>query len=346
MITQASHLTLIADLLIEFADAHLPPDVAQRKLAAASNGARIELLWEHEIESDRYHYDAILHLPNGTLSVAFCPDDMLPWPLRGAHRWEEQDVVHVNGRRRTHKDVFSLVERHLWAGADLARAIVDECLLEQEADLRNVSVADDEVRLALDSFRAERNLRTEAHLIKWLQDAGMSLDDLHNTLRNAIRLRKVEEIVAAEMLASTTLDASIFDRIVCLRSGPMSAEEAATAQRRLQSRHSGLLDVVTERLAEGSPGPAFCCLLRGDLDPAHEALLFGAPVGSVVGPIASGGAFELFQVLCRRSATEDEHRRLARGMLVRQWLQDRRGRSQVRWFWGRDDANSSQRAGK
>ena len=58
---------------------------------ARSTGESIELVWERDDLSKRCHFDALLGLDDGTLSVAYCGDDETPWPMRGAHRWSEVD---------------------------------------------------------------------------------------------------------------------------------------------------------------------------------------------------------------------------------------------------------------
>src|SRR6185503_13706314 len=77
----------------------LRPEAARSRLALLQTrqpGTKLELLWEEEPYDRFVHYDVLLDLPDGTLSLSFCPARAVPWPLRGAHRWSDADLVRVN----------------------------------------------------------------------------------------------------------------------------------------------------------------------------------------------------------------------------------------------------------
>src|SRR5580704_8606269 len=67
-----------------------PPDRARRRLAelqAAHRELDIDLVWEREDYSDSVHYDLLIRASEqGTVSLSFCPDEAVPWPLRNAFR--------------------------------------------------------------------------------------------------------------------------------------------------------------------------------------------------------------------------------------------------------------------
>src|SRR5688572_13024203 len=57
----------------------------------------MELIWEEEAYDSSVHYDALLQLPEmGAVSLSYCDDRALPWPLRGVHRFSDADLVRVN----------------------------------------------------------------------------------------------------------------------------------------------------------------------------------------------------------------------------------------------------------
>jgi len=68
-----------------------------QKLRAVHPDLQIDLLAE-EVAFDRsVHYDALLRRAGeGTVSMSYCPERAIPWPLRGVHRWSEGDLVRVN----------------------------------------------------------------------------------------------------------------------------------------------------------------------------------------------------------------------------------------------------------
>src|SRR3712207_3109767 len=68
-----------------------------RLLQKQHSNMEMDLLWEEEVYDQSVHYDTLLHLGGeGTVSLSFCPDRALPWPMRGVHRWSEKDLVRVN----------------------------------------------------------------------------------------------------------------------------------------------------------------------------------------------------------------------------------------------------------
>src|SRR5690242_10660294 len=78
------------------------PDVAHRNLAdlqAANRAIDIDLVWEEEDYSGAVHYDLLIRAgEQGTVSLSFCPDRAVPWPLRNAFRAPDGWIVKVNGR--------------------------------------------------------------------------------------------------------------------------------------------------------------------------------------------------------------------------------------------------------
>ena len=57
----------------------------------------IDLLAEEEAFDQSVHYDVLLRRAGeGTVSLSYCPERAIPWPLRGVHRWSEAELVRVN----------------------------------------------------------------------------------------------------------------------------------------------------------------------------------------------------------------------------------------------------------
>src|SRR6476660_3203145 len=57
----------------------------------------IDLLAEEQAFDQSVHYDALLRRAGeGTVSISYCPERAIPWPLRGVHRWSDRDLVRVN----------------------------------------------------------------------------------------------------------------------------------------------------------------------------------------------------------------------------------------------------------
>src|SRR3989442_911758 len=88
------------DYLMTLSREGLRPKEAQTRLRLLQKrrpDIGMDLLWEEEAYDQSVHYDMLLHLAGqGTVSLSFCPDRAVPWPMRGVHRWSEADLVRVN----------------------------------------------------------------------------------------------------------------------------------------------------------------------------------------------------------------------------------------------------------
>src|SRR3954454_12552406 len=76
------------------------PDAARARLQAVRGrhpDLAIDLLAEEEPYDQSVHYDVLLRRAGeGTVSLSYCPEPAIPWPLRGVHRWSDAELVRVN----------------------------------------------------------------------------------------------------------------------------------------------------------------------------------------------------------------------------------------------------------
>jgi len=90
-------LTGVLEYLMALRRESIRPPEAQarlRHLQTRYPDSSIDLVWEEEVYDRSVHYDALVHLDGqGTVSLSFCPDQALPWPLRGVGRWSDKDLV-------------------------------------------------------------------------------------------------------------------------------------------------------------------------------------------------------------------------------------------------------------
>ena len=66
-------------------------------LSEAWAGLRARVVSSCEEYDSSRHFDVLLTDADGTYTVSFAPAGGLPWPLRGVHRWNEGDLLRVNG---------------------------------------------------------------------------------------------------------------------------------------------------------------------------------------------------------------------------------------------------------
>src|SRR5262245_31538064 len=93
--------------------------------------ARLDLLWEEEACDRSVHYDALLHQAGeGTVSLSFCPERTLPWPLRGVQRWREMNAGRVNATVVNVYQAVALLD-FIWDAAPMLKRLVHVALIRE-----------------------------------------------------------------------------------------------------------------------------------------------------------------------------------------------------------------------
>ena len=134
---------LLADV-VECLDRVTREQVQPLQACAHLNGVRqrhpnasIELVWEDQAFDGALHYDALIRDgERRAISVSVCPDDALPWPLRGLQRWRGSDLLRINGVVLPVADAIFQLDV-LWEKTALMQGLIDSCLVSR----RNCSTA-------------------------------------------------------------------------------------------------------------------------------------------------------------------------------------------------------------
>src|SRR6185503_10092559 len=96
-VVAADALGEVLDYLRQISQESSPPSEARTRLRLLQQRhprTSMELVWETEAYDNSIHYDVLLRADGqGTTSLSYCPDRVQPWPLRGVHRWSEQDLL-------------------------------------------------------------------------------------------------------------------------------------------------------------------------------------------------------------------------------------------------------------
>lgn len=167
----------------------------------------IELVWEEETYDRSLHYDALLHLEGkGTLSLSFCPDRSLPWPMRSVHRWKEQDLLKVNNTVLSVAEAIVYLD-FIWNESPLARRLLDTCILREALEKNPVELSDAELQEAMDTFRSERKLYKAADTLHWLERHGITPEQLESSIAEQAQIVKLRKRVTGDRLnAPANLD--------------------------------------------------------------------------------------------------------------------------------------------
>lgn len=309
---------------------------------------QIDLMWDREPYLRTVSYELLLHAGGvDTVTIAYCPDRGVPWPMRGVQRHCEADVVKVDGIMVRVDQVIQLLD-FIWDDVRLTHSLVDTSLMQQEYRDREIHVSDQELQAAMDEFRRRRGLRTGEQTLAWLRRHGLTQERLEMFVADRVRLRQLRAQVThdgiegwfeqhREELAAVVLAVvAVADRA-----------QADALRARAGDTEAGLLRAACDRMVAslGSAGSYGQELLQTrrlwELPPnlAHEAC--SRPVGTVLGPVEDDGMFRVACVIAREAAVLDaathEH---VEQRLFDEWLDERRKRAEIEWYWGRSEATA------
>ncbi len=312
---------------------------AFRDLRARHPGVELELLWEHHRYEGTPSYDVLLRTPGGgTVSLGFAAERAVPWLLRSACHSHECDVALVNGRLIDIQTVVAYLDL-LWNDTRLMEQMVDDQLIDEGAERLGVEPAREDVRAAVDEFRAARGLFGAAETTAWMSERGLSRERLEWIVSRDSAARALRRHVVSEEQVQARLEAgaAAFDRVHLARIRVYDEDEARTLVAAMRGDASAFFDVAERRfVAGGKGGDLFAVLTRSAVSPDQAALLFGAKAGDVIGPVPSGVGFDVVRILSITRATPGDAvaRTAAGNALFAEWLAGRRATARVEWFWG------------
>jgi putative peptide maturation system protein len=341
----ADTMNNVLDLLRRGAAERLAPGEMRRHLAAMRErdpALAAELVWEREPHGGTYHYDALIDDPAGTVSLAFCPDDAVPWPLRGVRRWADGDLVRVNETLLRVHDVIALID-FVWDQEPLVASIVDSCLLREAIDAERIVPTDEELQAAFDLFRRRRGLFGADETTAWLERNGYTLQHMEHYMHDEACAQALRKRVTADrvepFLADRARDLDLALLMYLDFDSRESADESITA---LRSGQQDFFALVTERAALmrtlGRMGELPCTrsVLRVDLDAGQREIVFSAAGGAIVGPFELRTGFRVYRMLGISGAADpDDARARAERVLFDEWLAERRRSARVEWQWGK-----------
>lgn len=314
-------------------------DDARAELSAlteAWTGRRARVVSSCEEYDSSRHFDVLLTDADGTYTVSFAPADGSPWPLRGVHRWNEGDLLRVNGTTlRVQQAIASL--DFLWERDDLLDHLVNVCLVDEEIAARSpVPVNDADLQARLDEFRRAQGLFTAADTHQWLAQHGMSHRQLERRLADALRVELLaEEVVGdavADYLKAGKSNLGIFPAMLA---SARSHEDLHELTHQTANMASWMTWAVTPR---GDRREVRCYRIHAfDAAPSLAVLASDdVPVGTVSQVFPYRDAHAL---ACKLGPTEQpepspELTRRVRDRLFADWLAERRRCADVEWYWG------------
>lgn len=300
----------------------------------------MNLVWEEDVYDGSMHYDALLRLSGGaTVSLSFCPERALPWPLRGAHRWSESELARVNNTILRVDQAIACLD-FIWHEAPIINRLINVCLVQEEFDRNPVELSDEELQLGMDDFRRAHKLYTAEDTHLWMQQRGLRQEQFERLVTDNLALAKLRDRVAEGRVESYfDSQRAAFDTAQIAR---IEFADEESARRTYRQILAGEVDFYTAAQTQflATPGQKaehslFATVRRGELSAELGTAIFAAAPGEVVEPLRVTDGYALVRVLALTPARLDEPTRAAiKERIFDQWLAERRRAASIEWFWG------------
>ena len=151
----------VLDYLLSLQQESVRPREARARLQPLRGchpGLQIDLLVEEEAFDKSVHYDVLVRRAGeGTISLSYCHERAVPWPLRGVHRTNEADLVRVNTNILQVDAAMACLD-FIWDEAPIIERLVNTCLIHQELERQPISLSDAELQEAMNRFRSAKKL--------------------------------------------------------------------------------------------------------------------------------------------------------------------------------------------
>jgi putative peptide maturation system protein len=302
----------------------------------------IDLLAEEEAFDQSVHYDALLRRAGeGTVSLSYCPERAVPWPLRGVHRWNDRELVRVNANILPVDTAMACLD-FIWDEAPIIERLVNLCVIQEELEREPIELSDAELQDAMNKFRAAKKLFKAEDTLRWLERHGMSHEKLERYVSESAMVPKLRERIAAgrveQYFREHTRD---FDTARIARLEVMDESDARELAEQIRAGEQDFFAAAERHYFDAigggkTPSSAmFVVIERRDADASFREPLFAAAPGELVGPVLIDTGHALLRVHSTVPARLDERTRAAiKEILFEDWLAERRQAARIEWCWG------------
>ena len=219
-------------------------------------------------------------------------------------------------------------------------AVADAVLVRQAARSRGITVSDDELQQAADTFRRAHDLEREQDTLDWLAARHLRVEAWETLLEHEVCTRKLREAITNDGSVEQHFAQNRLSLDGVVLSHLLVANEDLARELRAQivddgadfhalARHHSSDE--TSRPVGGYLG----LVRRAELEATVEPAVFAAESAETVGPFATDDGWRLIYVeAVRRAVLDAATREEIRSLLWSEWLgqERRRARIQVTMF--------------
>ena len=329
-----------------------PPEARARLRALREHhpDLGIDLLAEEEAFDQSVHYDVLLRRADeGTVSLSYCPERAVPWPLRGVHRLSEGDLVRVNANVLQVDQALACID-FIWDQAPVIEQLVNLCLIREELEREPIDLTDAELQQAMDQFRSAKKLFKAEDTLRWLERHGMSHEKLERYVAEIAIVPKLRDRLAAGRVEEYfRQQPGHFDTVRVARLEVADESEARDLAEQIRAGAQDFFSVAGrlffEAAERGAPPKTstFAMIERRKAEPVLRDPLFAAAPGQLVGPVPVESGHILVHVLEMVPARlDDRMRAVIKDILFKDWLAERRQAARIEWCWGNASKTSAQ----
>jgi putative peptide maturation system protein len=299
----------------------------------------VDLLFQEEPYDRTIHYDLLLHeVGLGSLSLSFCPERTLPWPLRGAHSSREQDLVRVNDVLLTVGDAIAQMD-FIWNEHAIATQLIDKGLIFQELQENPVDLTEVELQTAMNNFRIMHQLFTVEATQQWMKNRGLTHERFESLVEDYASVAKLRNRVASgRVKAYFQQHQSAFDSAQVVYVIVSNGQSAQNMFESMTHQQVSFYEALENQLTSNPQHIIEQSLLQRSYYqdwPLPKDKIFAASIGEVLEPLKIDTGFALIKVINRISATlTPDIEMTIQHLLFQEWLGEKRQAASVEWYWG------------
>lgn len=303
----------------------------------------MELLWEEESYDYSLHYDVLLRLKDkGTVSLSFCPDKALPWPMRGIHRWREADLVRVNNITLTIEQGIVYLD-FIWEDKAILNRLINTCLLQEALDKDPIELSDDELQEAMNTFRKTHKLYKTDDTYRWMEQHGMNHEQFERYVADGAIVAKLQDkiVTKAHIEEYFTNHQADLDTVHIAQLKFSSAEEANKTYEQISTGAKDFYVAAQQGFLttkHQEPNNIFAILQRGKVESKLRKSIFAAKANDILEPVKIDKDYIVIRVLSYTPACLDERTyKIIGNLLFEEWLAEKRQAAIIEWYWGNAD---------
>ncbi len=177
--------------------------------------------------------------------------------------------------------------------------LIEEALIDEECNTRQIEVGATEVGAEMNDFRKRKRLFAAADMVRWIEDCGLTDERVAQLLKAAARRKKLKKMLTEDKVEKFfAMEKWRFDsaELYLIRVSKRSVAEELV----LQIKEGSPFFELAKRFSEDKSSAPSCGYLghtrREKLRPELESEIFKATEGSLVGPLESIDGFHIYLV--------------------------------------------------